>query len=132
MLHVPDVRETALWYEAIGFVLAAWHDGDANGVSSGPPPTDRELDWALLRWGEDQLMLNEGGAASDAPRREVDLYINLAPDLRVDALFERLQSWVDIVEPPHDAFHGARELIIRDLNGFWITFAEPVDRSGAA
>jgi hypothetical protein len=31
---------------------------------------------------------------------------------------------VDVVEVPHDTFYGMRELIIRDLNRFWITFGQ--------
>ena len=32
---------------------------------------------------------------------------------------------VEIREGVHDAFYGMREFIIRDVNGFWITFGEP-------
>lgn len=127
MIHVPDVRKTALWYEAIGFALVSWHVCDAPPVSSGSPPEGAGLDWALLRWDRDELMLNVGGVVSTATRREVDLYIYLGPDVSVDALFDDLRVRTDIVEPPHDTFHGARQLIIRDLNGFWITFAEPLE-----
>ena len=126
MIHVPNVRESALWYQAIGFALEAWHGCDADGISHGPLSDEIELDWALLRWGHGELMLNTGGFASNANRRDVDLYIHLGPDARVDDLFQGLSSRADVVEPPYNAFHGARELIIRDLNGFWITFAEPV------
>ncbi len=27
---------------------------------------------------------------------------------------------------PYDAFYGMREFIIRDCNGFWITFGQPI------
>jgi uncharacterized glyoxalase superfamily protein PhnB len=40
----------------------------------------------------------------------------------IDGLYARLKDRVDVVEPPHDTFYGMRELIIRDLNRFWITF----------
>jgi hypothetical protein len=29
------------------------------------------------------------------------------------------------VEDPHDTFYGMREFIVRDNNGFWITFGQP-------
>lgn len=131
MIHVPDVRDTAAWYESVGFAVRSWHGCDADGLGTGPLPADMELDWVLLRWGADGVMLNAGGTRSDAARREVDLYIDLPPgdpSGGVDALFGRLQGKVDVVEPPYDAFHGNRELIIRDINGFWLTFAEPLDR----
>ena len=35
---------------------------------------------------------------------------------------------VRIVEDLQDTFYGVREFIIRDLNGFWITFAQPMRR----
>jgi hypothetical protein len=30
------------------------------------------------------------------------------------------------VEDLYDAFHGMREFIIRDINGFWVTFGQPM------
>ncbi len=128
MIHVPDVARAADWYETIGFELVSWHACDADTLGTGSPPTERNLDWALLRWGDDSVMLNAGGFQSDAKRREFDLYIHVQPGSNhdgVDALFSRLQRQVEVVSEPYDAFHGNRELIIRDLNGFWITFAEP-------
>ena len=74
-------------------------------------------------------MLGEGGHPSNADRREFDLYILLGPQADgegVDAPFAELRDRVDVVEPPYDAFHGNRELIIRDINRFWITFAQPI------
>jgi hypothetical protein len=29
-------------------------------------------------------------------------------------------------EAPHNMFYGMREVIVRDLNGFWITFGQEV------
>ena len=132
MIHVPNVRETAAWYESLGFALIGWHACDADGVQAGPLPSGVTLDWALLRWGADGVMLSSGGTKSGASRREFDLYIDLDPqsvEEGVDALFARLEGRFDIVEAPHDTFHGNRELIIRDINGFWLTFAEPADLS---
>jgi hypothetical protein len=69
-------------------------------------------------------MFNQDGRPSTAARREVDLYVYTDD---VDNLYERLKDRVDVVESPHDTFYGARELIIRDLNRFWITFGQPTD-----
>lgn len=131
VLHVRDVSSTATWYETIGFTLVSWHACDADTVSTGTPPSTVELDWALLRWGDDEIMLNAGGAPRDAVRRDADLYINLdpaSPDQGVDAMYARWADIVQVVEPPYDAFHGNRELILRDPDGFWITFAQPVSQ----
>ncbi len=31
-----------------------------------------------------------------------------------------------VVEGPHDTFYGMREFIMRDVNGFWVTFGQPM------
>jgi uncharacterized glyoxalase superfamily protein PhnB len=111
MIHVPDVSATADWYVSIGFELVRQNVDDG------------ETNWALLGLGESELMLNCGGQPSAAHRREFDLYIHID---QVDHLFTRLKDKAQIVEPPHDTFYGMREFIIRDNNGFWITFGEPV------
>ena len=110
MLHVPDVRATVAWYEAVGFTLVRGNEEDG------------ELDWALLSFGDSELMLSEGGRASADDRREVDLYVHTA---EVDGLYERLKGSVEVVEVPHDTFYGMREFIVRDVNRFWVTFGQP-------
>lgn len=111
MLHVPDVAATAAWYERLGFTIATTaSDGD-------------EVVWASLRCGSSELMLSGGGRASDAARREVDLYVTV-DDL--DATFARVAPLAELVEAVHDTFYGMREFIIRDCNRFWITFGQPL------
>ena len=110
MIHVPDVRATMEWYETIGFTVRRYNEEDG------------ELNWALLTFGESEIMLNCGGKPSEEFRREFDLYIHTE---NVDKLYERYKSSVDVLEPPHDTFYGMRELIIRDLNRFWVAFGEP-------
>ena len=105
MIHVPDVPATSAWYQSIGFTLLVEHEDD----------------FAMLTFGEGAVMFSEGGKPSDAFRREVDLYVYVD---EVDALYERLKDRVDVIEGPHDTFYGAREIIIRDCNRFWITFGQ--------
>src|SRR6266480_3593658 len=64
-----------------------------------------------------------GGKASTEHRREVDLYITTE---NVDEVYRRFKDRVQIVKDPHDTFYGMREFIIRDFNGFWITFGQPI------
>ena len=111
MIHVPDVTATARWYVSIGFTLV-----DTLRECEGG-----EVNWALLRLGESTIMLNAGGKPSDATRREFDLYIHVE---EIDAIRRRLDGKAGIVEDLHDTFYGMREFIIRDLNGFWITFGQ--------
>jgi hypothetical protein len=111
MIHVPDVRTTVDWYQGIGFKPVATY-GDETGEN---------FSFAIMSFGETEVMFNTDGETSDKRRREVDLYVYTD---NVDELYENLKDHVDIVEKPHDTFYGMHELIIRDLNRFWITFGQ--------
>ena len=82
-----------------------------------------ELSFAILSFGAGRVMLSAGGRASDAVRRDVDLYVQTD---RVEALYDALKDRVEVVEPVHDTFYGMREFIVRDPNRFWITFGQAV------
>ncbi len=112
MIHVPDVREAVNWYESIGFLV----------IDTGE--VDGEMVWAMLSFGDGRIMFDEGGGPSAQDRREVDLYVHTE---NVDELFQRLKDRVEIRVELNNTFYGMREFIIRDLNGFWITFGEPVE-----
>jgi len=112
MIHVPDVRVAMEWYQTIGFTVRGVHDDEG------------EMTWAVVCLGEGELMFNAGGRTSQAHRREVDLYVATEG---VDDLYQRLKGRVELVEALHDTFYGMREFIIRDCNGFWITFGEPIE-----
>jgi uncharacterized glyoxalase superfamily protein PhnB len=110
MIHVPDVRATADWYESIGFTVDETYGDGGEGLS-----------FAILSFGTSQVMFNQGGEPSTRHRREVDLYVYTN---NVDDLYARLKARVDIEAEPNDTFYGMREFIIRDLNRFWITFGQ--------
>ena len=111
MIHVPDVRATVDWYESIGF----------RAVNTYGNETNDGLSFAILAFGNGQVMFNQGGETSTKRRREIDLY---AYTDDVDAVYSKLKDQVDVIEGPHNTFYGMREVIIRDLNGFWITFGQ--------
>lgn len=111
MIHVPDVRATVAWYQSIGFTVNEAYGDEGEGLS-----------FAILSFGNSQVMFNQGGHLSTRHRREVDLYVYAN---NVDELYARLKDRVDIQAEPHDTFYGMREFIIRDLNRFWITFGQP-------
>ncbi len=111
MIHVPDVRATVGWYESIGFTTGATYGDD----------TGENFSFAIMSFGSTEVMFNTEGETSEKRRREVDLYVYTDD---IDELYERLKQRVEVVEGPHDTFYGMRELIIRDLNRFWITFGE--------
>ena len=111
MIHVPDVRATVEWYKHIGFdVVATYGDG-----------TGENFSFAIMSFGTTKVMFNTDGEPSDKGRREVDLYVYTD---NVDELYETLKDSVDVIDAPCDRFYGMRELIIRDLNRFWITFGQ--------
>jgi uncharacterized glyoxalase superfamily protein PhnB len=110
MIHVEDVSATVRWYTSIGFQLLRQNEEDG------------QINWAKLSFGDSEVMFDAGGKQSEERRREVDLYITTE---NVAGLFERLKDQVQIIEDLHDTFYGMREFIIRDINGFWITFGQP-------
>ena len=65
MIHVPDVRATVEWYKEIGFEVVATYGDD----------TGEGLSFAVVSYGDSQVMFNEGGEPSTKHRREVDLYV---------------------------------------------------------
>jgi hypothetical protein len=109
MMHVPDVRATMEWYTNIGFKVESTNEHE--GV----------IDWALLSFGEGRVMFTAGGKLSSEARREVDLYVNTE---NVRELHDRLKDLVPVQEGVHETFYGMREFIVRDINGFWVTFGE--------
>jgi uncharacterized glyoxalase superfamily protein PhnB len=118
MIHVKDVRATVEWYASIGFrVLETGDDG-------------REMVWAEVAFGAGRVMFSAGGGPGSPRRREVDLYVHTEG---IDALHRTLaERGVEVIEAPHDTFYGMHEVIVRDVNGFWITFGEPAPASAAS
>jgi uncharacterized glyoxalase superfamily protein PhnB len=112
MFHVPDVRKTVDWYREIGFEVTVTYDDNRGGLS-----------FAILSFGAGEVMFSSGGRLSSHHRREVDLY---AYTEDVDNLYDRIKDRVEMVEGPHNMFYGMREIIVRDINGFWITFGQQI------
>jgi catechol 2,3-dioxygenase-like lactoylglutathione lyase family enzyme len=110
MFHVPDVRRTVDWYRDIGFDVTTTHDDNGGGLS-----------FAMVSFGAGEVMFSSGGRLSPHHRREVDLY---AYTEDVDSLHDHIKDRVEVVEGPHNMFYGMREIIVGDLNGFWITFGQ--------
>lgn len=117
MIHVPDVQATTAWYQTIGFTVLD------TAEECG------EVLWALLSFGAGRLMFSTGGQHSTQPRREVDLYVHTDDTDDVDELYVRLKERGTVQEEPHETFYGMREFILRDLNGFWITFGQASSES---
>ncbi len=112
MFHVPDVRRTIEWYRDVGFEVTTTYGNGVDGLS-----------FAMVSFGGGEVMFSSGGQLSSKHRREVDLYAYVED---VDSLYDRIKDRIEIVEGPHNMFYGMREVIVRDLNGFWITFGHEV------
>lgn len=110
MIHVTDVRATVAWHESLGFVVLNTNEA-----------TDEGMNFALLAYGNSQVMFNAGGRLSSDDRRDVDLYVRIDD---VDSFHERLKDRVQIRVGLNETFYGAREFIVRDLIGFWLTFGQ--------
>ena len=111
MIHVPDVSATIDWYKSIGFTVTATSDDDGR------------TDWATLSLGDSQIMFNAGGEPATRERRDLDLYVQTDD---ADELYQSFKDQVEVRQTIHDTFYGMREFTIRDINGFWITFGQPV------
>jgi uncharacterized glyoxalase superfamily protein PhnB len=111
MIHVPDVRATADWYISIGFKLIRQNEEDG------------EINWAKLSFGNSEIVLDAGGRLSTDNRREVDVYILTD---KVADIYRDLKECVQVIESLHETFYGMREFVVRDVNGFWVTFGEPI------
>jgi uncharacterized glyoxalase superfamily protein PhnB len=109
MIHVPDVRATVGWYQSIGFTVVHTYE-DEEGMT-----------FALLSYGNSEIMLSAGGGPAEGDRRDVDLYVRTDA---VEADYLRLKDRVEIRLGLENTFYGTREFIVRDPNGFWLTFGQ--------
>lgn len=128
-LIVEDVRSSVDWYvDALGFELVvAVPEGTEDHVFS-LEGEDRPLAFAMLQHGDVELMMQSPDSmASDLPGfragvgDSVTLYFDVAD---VEALHERLRERATVLKEPHTTFYGAREVAVRDPNGFALGFAE--------
>jgi len=111
MIQVPDVSATVDWYTSIGFQLLRVNEEDG------------EVNWAKMSFGSSEVMFQSGGKPSTGHRREVGLC--MLTD-NIDDLHRHLQGRVQVLENLHDTY-GMRELTTRDINGFWVTFGQPIE-----
>jgi uncharacterized glyoxalase superfamily protein PhnB len=110
MIHVPDVKAAVQWYQSIGFSVLNTCEDEQDGTT-----------FAFLAYGNSQIMLNAGGRLSTEDRRDVDLYVRTD---RVEQLYSDLRDRVEIRQGLADTFYGTREFVVRDLNGFCLTFGQ--------
>lgn len=119
MLRVPDVGRALAWYVSLGFTETGRYE--EAGV----------IYWAMVEFGNAELMLNMGSLGDDPP---VTLWLRVdRPTTFYEALkarqLEAARSAegnpVEFVQHLHEPHYGGREFTIRDLNGYPLTFLGP-------
>ena len=119
-LMVEDVNQTVAYYHAVlGF----------EKVSS--VPDEGELVWAkVVKDGVELMFQEEENLKKDLPEMSdekpgggFNLFIKMNG---IKALYDKIYEKADIVDEMRETFYGMREFTIKDVNGYYLTFAEPI------
>ena len=117
-LMVEDVDAAVHWYQQhLGF-SAVMH-----------VPDDQPYIWAMMSKGDAAIMFQSRDSLSGELPAFADMAIGGAMTLYLkigdpDAIYARIKADADIVKPPYTAPYGAREFVLRDLNGLYLTIAD--------
>ena len=113
-------RSRAFYCDQLGFTLANRYDPDG------------KLAWCMLAMEGARIMLEQvdpdrlAGLAEN--RSDIALYF-LCED--VDVLHERFATNGVDLQPPYVAFYGMKQLEVRDPDGRFLCFENPVDKGDA-
>jgi uncharacterized glyoxalase superfamily protein PhnB len=118
-LIVHDVNATVSYYkERLGFQL----------ITS--VPESGKLNWAMVQRNQVPLMFqSEESLLEDMPELSLTkggigtFFIRMTG---IEELFVELGGKAEIVVKMRDTFYGMREFTIKDLNGYYLTFAEEI------
>lgn len=125
-LMVEDVDKTVNYYKKVlGFKLEI-----------SVPKDDGKLQWAMVSRDSVDIMLHErANIIEEMPELEgtepgggsITLFVKMEG---IDKFYEEVskKNDTDIIKEPHTTFYGMKEFILRDINGYIITFAEPVEQ----
>ena len=109
ILKTQDMAETIRWYTAAGFVL--------RDHFPGPDPT-----WCELARDDLVVQFLAGDTPwAGTPAMTGCLYVYPAS---VDAVHDELSGVINLEWGVEDRDWGRRELVLRDPNGYFLTFAE--------
>jgi catechol 2,3-dioxygenase-like lactoylglutathione lyase family enzyme len=114
--------------------LAFYRDKLGFAVVQRAPAVGEHIDWALLRLGDIELMLNTMYEADQRPpapdpartkaHADTALYFG-CPD--VDAAYERLRGLGLRLQPPVVAPYGMKQLYVLDPDGYNVCLQWPAD-----
>jgi uncharacterized glyoxalase superfamily protein PhnB len=110
ILKSSDIHRTEDWYRNVGFVLRGHHPEEA------PIWCELERDGTVLQF------LSGETPWSDAPSFTGCFYVHCSD---VDAVYEQIRDLVEIESGVEDREWGARELVLRDPDGYFLTFTQP-------
>lgn len=119
---VESVEESMKYYETIfGFVPGP----------SVPSPSG-SMQWGMVTSGNVQLMFQTGPSIleeiPDFPVSERSASLSLFIEMEdVTKLFEEVKGKVEIVIPLKKTFYGKWEFVMKDINGYYVTFASDVE-----
>lgn len=123
-LMVADIQQTINYYHGVlGFE-----------TQQTVPENGEDLVWASLKKGGVQIMIQEEeNLKNELPeiRHEkvgggTTLFIQMTG---VEEYYHELYTSADVVVQIKDTFYGMREFTIRDINGYYLTFAEQIEES---
>jgi uncharacterized glyoxalase superfamily protein PhnB len=122
-----------LMVEDIGQTINYYHGVLSFKTVDKMPADGGELIWARLKKGDVEIMIQqEDNMKADLPeiRHEkpgggFTLFITMSG---VDEFYKYLYTTADVVDQIKDTFYGMREFTIRDINGYYLTFAEQIKK----
>lgn len=126
-LMVDDVDKTVAYYQTVlGFNLEI-----------SVPRDDGKLQWALVNRDSVDIMLHERNNLIEEMSQlegtqtgggSITLFVKMED---FEAFYDEIkeQKDADIIIEPHTTFYGMKEFTLQDINGYIITFAEPVEQN---
>lgn len=116
-IYVSDVSSTMQFYTKLGF----------KSVMTVPENGEQPV-WTMMQNGNVTLMFesmkNIEGRVPEISRQDggsLILYIKVKD---INSLFESLKDQVTILQGLHRTFYGSTEFMIKDCNGYVLTFAD--------
>ncbi|MFC2083924.1 VOC family protein [Bacteroidota bacterium] len=92
-------------------------------------PDKGEFDWAMMQSVDVTLMFQKKDLSTDIPDlNETEpggsftLFIQVN---NITDLYNKVKENIDVIVDLNKTFYGMNEFTIRDLNGYYLTFAEP-------
>ena len=121
-MMVEDVEKTIAFYrDVLGFETLT------------TVPGDNEIGFAIMQRDNVEVMFQSRKSLSEnvpaltgaSIGASQTFYIEVSD---IDSLYQQVQGKAAIVVDMHDTFYGTREFYFRDVNGYILSFSEPVQQ----